>query len=620
MEKKETTRKRSKKNIDSGDTEKSKDQKTENNELHDVIISVESRKGGVGKTTAALSAAKVLTGDGYAVLFLDCDITGTAIAECRKSPIWTKSMSILEEDGKEINLFQKFTTYFKDCDLNFLKRVMSTSSIDTILQEKKFLAISSNVNINDFTYYEIPHDLNELFQDVATNVLCNDLISQDFTHNSLFIDFLKEIVSHFHKEVNKLDKKHPVAVIIDNSPGYIGISPLIRNWLLTLGPKQGKFILVSGPDLQDVDATWQSIQSLLWTLNQNVHATHVLLEDFFGYSEKLNKILLAEDSDKHRAKIKDRVIDYIEQIDNQTAMKSFPECDYYLRILKNKTQQNVGMKDFYINIKDDFETDFKEKYSFIYVISNKHVSKRYSPINSNEFKKSFLPYIPIRRIINDTTLTHGFSAISASELEDQIKNNIRPYEDYTKILHFYPCFVPSRELTYRFLDSFFQSFKNFKSSLQHYGLTGDNDRITFETVESETISSNVFLSFLKSVNDLFKKHMHHDVYKELLSIVKNSNKDFTKKWLSIFCFYVIVVLNASDKDISNEDLRKYSVPFFAKLQSIDPNCIEVDKWIVLKKELEQLDKQIMKHQYLIRFIEEIRKLILTDWKMGKIHV
>jgi len=50
--------------------------------MKNIIISVESRKGGVGKTTAALCMGKILLKNGYAVLLIDTDITGTNIADC----------------------------------------------------------------------------------------------------------------------------------------------------------------------------------------------------------------------------------------------------------------------------------------------------------------------------------------------------------------------------------------------------------------------------------------------------------------------------------------------------------------------------------------------------------
>ena len=51
-----------------------------------LIVSVESRKGGVGKTTAALCLGRILRNKGYAVLVLDLDVTGTNAADIADSP------------------------------------------------------------------------------------------------------------------------------------------------------------------------------------------------------------------------------------------------------------------------------------------------------------------------------------------------------------------------------------------------------------------------------------------------------------------------------------------------------------------------------------------------------
>ena len=53
-----------------------------------LFISVESRKGGVGKTTAALNLARLLLKKQRAVLLSDADITGTDAVECLVSPFW----------------------------------------------------------------------------------------------------------------------------------------------------------------------------------------------------------------------------------------------------------------------------------------------------------------------------------------------------------------------------------------------------------------------------------------------------------------------------------------------------------------------------------------------------
>ena len=70
------------------------------------IISVESRKGGVGKTTAALNIGYLLK-EKYHVLLLDVDITGTSIRTIQESRFWMNDTRLLtEEDGKPINLLQ----------------------------------------------------------------------------------------------------------------------------------------------------------------------------------------------------------------------------------------------------------------------------------------------------------------------------------------------------------------------------------------------------------------------------------------------------------------------------------------------------------------------------------
>lgn len=71
------------------------------------IISVESRKGGVGKTTAALNLSNLLIEEGYAVLLLDIDITGTSISGC-KSLYWKELINSIKIKNKEANLLEIF--------------------------------------------------------------------------------------------------------------------------------------------------------------------------------------------------------------------------------------------------------------------------------------------------------------------------------------------------------------------------------------------------------------------------------------------------------------------------------------------------------------------------------
>ncbi|GAB6119590.1 AAA family ATPase [Dysgonomonas termitidis] len=76
------------------------------------IISVESRKGGVGKTTAALNLSALLVERGYKTLLLDVDITGTSIEGSYNSAFWKGKINSIKQNKKDINLLKIFHDVF----------------------------------------------------------------------------------------------------------------------------------------------------------------------------------------------------------------------------------------------------------------------------------------------------------------------------------------------------------------------------------------------------------------------------------------------------------------------------------------------------------------------------
>ena len=82
-----------------------------------LIVSVESRKGGVGKTTAALNLARILLEKKkHAVLFLDVDITGTNVCDCGDSPFWKDICHFVPDTARNrsrvVNLLEIFERQF----------------------------------------------------------------------------------------------------------------------------------------------------------------------------------------------------------------------------------------------------------------------------------------------------------------------------------------------------------------------------------------------------------------------------------------------------------------------------------------------------------------------------
>ena len=77
-----------------------------------IIVSVESRKGGVGKTTVVLNLAKLLMKN-YHVLVLDVDVTGTSINAIQNTSVWKKSTKLLTDGmDKPINLLKFFKEHY----------------------------------------------------------------------------------------------------------------------------------------------------------------------------------------------------------------------------------------------------------------------------------------------------------------------------------------------------------------------------------------------------------------------------------------------------------------------------------------------------------------------------
>lgn len=200
------------------------------------IYSVESRKGGVGKTTIALNLAKVLVKKKYDVLLIDCDITGTPISKAAlHSPYWTSDVVVSMKGGKPYNLIEFFNNVF----LKGLDREQEIiEGMD--LSPKKVHLIGSEIYDENSQLIIDPRDL------------------MDDLHSYWYMDFIKKIAKKFC-DSTKQEKK---AIVLDNSPGYVGVGRSVREWLTKVGPEQVTFVLVSSLDEQDIDSTIDSAEEI----------------------------------------------------------------------------------------------------------------------------------------------------------------------------------------------------------------------------------------------------------------------------------------------------------------------------------------------------------------------
>lgn len=234
-----------------------------------LIISVESCKGGVGKTTAALCLARILLGRGYKVLFLDMDVTGTNAAAIAKSPFWSADVHLAENtqdtDNGDlgVNLVRLFDRTF----------MAGKALPDFCMGDAKTAGITldfAKVNMMGSQLLETG---------LETKGACIDrpAILFDDLHTLWLLEFVKQMVSRFVVTARK-DGASATAVIVDNSPGYVGIAPALHEWLTDIGPDVGKFLVVTSFDVQDLLACDQTIAALHGIYATKWHASRAFCD------------------------------------------------------------------------------------------------------------------------------------------------------------------------------------------------------------------------------------------------------------------------------------------------------------------------------------------------------
>lgn len=264
-----------------------------------VAISVESRKGGVGKTTLAMYLARYLLQKNWEVLFLDLDIGGTSagyVAESLSShgaSVWKQALHVVralkepvEPGGRALgrpaaektapmNLVDAFERYMSGYeDLNSL-----SWEDDPSLAKAKGMGLARG-RINLFPSYLGRQD----DQAEGKDRIYHPAVLFDEMHARWFLLMVKDLVNTAWKRLSQhAGAEAPrgrLAVVIDNSPGYSGFSPQVEEWLTDLGPRQGKFLFVSTLDSQDLGAVWGSLS-----------AVHGLVLDKWRASRDLCRIL-----------------------------------------------------------------------------------------------------------------------------------------------------------------------------------------------------------------------------------------------------------------------------------------------------------------------------------------
>lgn len=204
--------------------------------MNQLYFSIESRKGGVGKTTIALNLCQMLLKKGYAVLMLDCDITGTSSAEASgNSEFWKDNINVIKYTDKDDH---------KEKPLNLLSIFCKKKSKESPENDDDDIWKLDNL---DFKEDKINIIGSELYEE--KQLIVDPRYLMDEIHSYWVISMLKDLADTFFSQYPN------AAVVIDNSPGYVGFGRAVHEWFTDLGPMKAHFLLVSSIDEQDVKSS-----------------------------------------------------------------------------------------------------------------------------------------------------------------------------------------------------------------------------------------------------------------------------------------------------------------------------------------------------------------------------
>lgn len=229
-----------------------------------IAVSVESRKGGVGKTTVALNLGRCcragFVGKKHEVIYLDLDMSGTkaseTVAAMKEQQGWGKMIRAVEDgNGEALNLVKMFESYMTG--ENALKQYPKWRHQDD--KENGGIVLKSGM-INVFSSFIDRPDPDKEDGKKENSHRYGPAALFDEIHSAWFIEMLREIVDSCIVAY----KKHSghtkgILVIIDNAPGWSGLEPAIEEWLTDMGPDCGKFLFVSSMDSQDITASLESL-------------------------------------------------------------------------------------------------------------------------------------------------------------------------------------------------------------------------------------------------------------------------------------------------------------------------------------------------------------------------
>ena len=330
------------------------------------VFSIESRKGGVGKTTMALNLAKALIAKGYKVLYLDCDISGTPISTATEhSMYWSKYANAMHGiDGKPSNLLKLFRTKYQTAEVD------GDSIIDDFaIEEKKINLIESDI------------------YDEKSRLIIDPRSLMDEMTSYWLLNMIKQISESFSKKSSSKS-----AIVIDNSPGYVGLAKSIRDWMTSLGPEYAHFLLVSSLDEQDFASVVSSAEEIYhlmqskWEIAKDSNTKNI--DELSKYDSSLGQFYYSINADYIYPSLN------FENIDITS----------YIAIVFNKTPESLIDDNVTYSV---ITSDFNDR---------KMIVEKLIPQNSNGFPINTIGYDPL---VSEQFMSSRIAVASENSAKDK---------------------------------------------------------------------------------------------------------------------------------------------------------------------------------------------------------
>lgn len=310
------------------------------------IISVESRKGGVGKTTAALNLSNLLVERGYKVLLLDIDITGTSIEGSYNSAFWRGKINPIKQGDKEINLLKIFHDIFLKGEglPNFYLKNNDNDNFK--VSNDNFVIVDNKINIFN----------SEIYNNNDSSLICDPRILFDELHSFWLIEMIESLCNSFAECVNDIDK---TIVVLDNSPGYVGLGKAIHDWLTDIGPEYGKFLTISSLDVQDLNSCLSAIHAIENIVNQKLEGAKYY-NQLKRHDENINE-QLSEESKKLFLKLATDEERNGRYSYYKTAELKKEELNNYQALIINKAPLEIKSDSLYYDVSKSLKGDYKKR-------------------------------------------------------------------------------------------------------------------------------------------------------------------------------------------------------------------------------------------------------------------